>query len=151
MVHQVVEGIPLDVKLHIGVVFQELGNLAHIRGANVPFIGSRVDGNPVGAVLDAHSRGPEHRRDVEVSCVPQIGDFVQVDAQSGHWAGAPFSRVESGKMAEFGNLFNRVPPLNRPAFESWNRMKLMEGMEGTQIAPRLDSPWFPCFHFRAIP
>ena len=79
--HEVVEGVALDVVLAPGPGFEQLGQLGHVGGADVAFIGPGVHGDAVGTGLQTLGGGARQAGNAEVPGVAQRGHFVDVDRQ----------------------------------------------------------------------
>jgi hypothetical protein len=70
-VHQVVEGVALDVVLGLRPVLQQRGEVVHVVRADVALVGPRVHGDAVGAGLQASVARAHDARDAQVARVAQ--------------------------------------------------------------------------------
>ena len=76
-------GLPSMLNSASRPVLQQRGELAHVAGADVALVGSRMDGDAVRAGLERDRRQADHARDRERALVAQQRDLVDVDRQRG--------------------------------------------------------------------
>jgi len=80
-VHQVVEGIALDVELHTEMAGQQLVQVVHVMGADVPRVGPRMHGDALRTGGQTERGSADHAGNAQVAGVAHQGDLVQVDRQ----------------------------------------------------------------------
>ena len=82
-VHQVLRGVALDVVFPIGPVFHELGQVVHIAGTDMAFVGARVHRDAIGTGLQAQPGRAQHAGDTQMARVAHQRNLVDVDRQCG--------------------------------------------------------------------
>ena len=89
---QALVGIALDVQLAARPPRpHQFGQRRHVAAADVPLVGTRMHGQPVGPGIVRDAREAQHVGHPGVPRVAQQRDLVEVDAQSGH--GLPLFRA----------------------------------------------------------
>jgi hypothetical protein len=80
-VHEVVKGVALDVELALWPLPHQARNVMRVLGADVALIGPGVDGDALGASLQAQLGRAQRVGQGQVAAVAQQCHFVDVDRQ----------------------------------------------------------------------
>jgi hypothetical protein len=78
-IHQVMEGVALQIELAVGPALHQLGNLDHIVRTDMTLIWTGMDGNAIGSSPQAQLGGSHWAGDIKVPAVAKQGHLVDID------------------------------------------------------------------------